>query len=49
VRFVVVLYRANGRVVKRSRPFRSKYGAKMFRNKWEAKYDHTYYVEIEVA
>lgn len=45
-RYEVILRRTNGRFVKASRPFRSKYAAKKWRDRWEAKYDSAYYVEI---
>lgn len=44
--YEVVLRRINGRLVKTSRPLRSKYQAKQLTKKWEAKYDTGYYVEI---
>lgn len=45
-RFVVVLRRANGRLVKMSRPM-SRYAAKLFAQRWDDKYDHTYRIDIE--
>jgi len=41
----VILRRNNGRVVKISTR-ESYYAAKLLRDKWEDKYDETYYVEI---
>jgi hypothetical protein len=49
VKWIVVLRRSNGRLVKKSRPFRSKYAAKQFRKRWDKKYDLSYYTEIEPA
>lgn len=45
-RYVVVLRRANGRLVKRSRPKRSRYAAKQVQLVWNEKYDLMYYTEI---
>lgn len=42
----LVLKRRNGRIVKRSRPL-SRYAAKQMKLNWEAKYDSSYYVEVE--